>query len=299
MSLRINHNISAMNTQRTLRGSNHNMSKSLQKLSSGYKINVASDDPSGLIISEQLRSQTHSMERAVRNSQEASNVIGIAEGALIEINEMLRTMRGLALHAANSGVTALDQISADQAEVDSSIATIDRIANTTKYSDQFLLNGSKSLIYDVNLISGNSIIDTSNTRLDQVFKREGLTLGINFNGASGNAGVAEMTTQAERAMFESDSGGTNDEIGQTTADWGLLTADQSFILTGNNGSMQFSFSEGTDISQVTSSIENVSDSTGVHADIVFASNATADVTGTVTGITAQDIYGMRPGVNTD
>src|SRR5210317_1000989 len=110
MSLIINHNISALNTQRNLKLTSKSLAKSLQKLSSGYKINVASDDPSGLIISEQLRAQTHGLERAIRNSQEASNVIGIAEGALIEMNEILRTMRALALHAANSGITSPDQI---------------------------------------------------------------------------------------------------------------------------------------------------------------------------------------------
>ena len=148
MGLTINTNIAALNTQRNLSRSNSMLSKSLEKLSSGFKINVAADDPSGLIISEQLRSQINGLERAVRNSQEASNVIGITEGALIEMNAILRKMRALALHAANSGVTAPDQVRADQAEIDSGIQTIERIANTTRYSDQFLLNGSKGLVFD-------------------------------------------------------------------------------------------------------------------------------------------------------
>ncbi|MHC4870740.1 MAG: flagellin N-terminal helical domain-containing protein [Planctomycetota bacterium] len=303
MSLIINHNISAMNTQRNLELSNHSLSKSLQKLSSGYKINVAADDPSGLIISEQLRSQTSSLERAVRNSQEASNVIGIAEGALIEINEMLRHLRGLAIHAANSGITASDQVRADQSELDSAVQTIDRIANTTKYSDQYLLNGSKSLIYDTNVVSGNALIDTGKTRLDQVFKRTGLVVGINYTGQAGSTpGTAAMTRQAQRGIWEAGSQSTGSEVDSTlTANINQITADQSFIVTGALGSRQFSFSSGTDIAQVVSGIENVAESTGVHASLIFANNATATVTGAgiaATNITSYDIYGMQTGTNT-
>ncbi|MCX7934110.1 MAG: flagellin, partial [Planctomycetota bacterium] len=136
MSMVITHNISAINTQRNLAITNRQLSKSLEKLSSGYRINVGSDGPADLIISEQLRAQNVGLERAVRNTQEAINVLGIAEGALNEMNEILKKMRALALHAANSGITSPIQVAADQAEVDSGIQTIDRIANTTKYSDQ-------------------------------------------------------------------------------------------------------------------------------------------------------------------
>ncbi len=304
MSLIINHNISAMNTQRNLELSNGSLSKSLQKLSSGYKINVASDDPSGLIISEQLRSQTNSLERAVRNSQEASNVLGIAEGALIEINEMLRHLRGLAIHAANSGVTASDQVRADQSELDSAVQTIDRIANTTKYSDQYLLNGSKSLIYDTNVVQGNALIDTGKTRLDQVFKRDGLVVGVSYTGQAGTTpGTAAMTRQAQRAIWEAGASSTGSEVSSTIgANMNQLTADQSFIVTGNLGSRQFSFSSGTDVSQLVTGVENVADSTGVHAALIFANNSTASVIGAgiaATNITSYDIYGMNTGVNTD
>ncbi|MFW5856913.1 MAG: flagellin, partial [Planctomycetota bacterium] len=124
MGMVVNHNISAINTLRNLDYSNRAMSKSLQKLSSGYRINSGQDGPADLIISEQLRAQTVGLQRAVRNTQEATNVLGIAEGALNEMNAILKTMRQLALHAANNGITSPDQVAADQAEVDSSIQTI-------------------------------------------------------------------------------------------------------------------------------------------------------------------------------
>ena len=117
MALSIAHNISAINTQRNLVISNRNLAKSLEKLSSGYRINTGQDGPADLIISEQLRAQSVGLERAIRNTQEATNVLGIAEGALNEMNEILKKMRALALHASNSGITSSTQVAADQAEL--------------------------------------------------------------------------------------------------------------------------------------------------------------------------------------
>ena len=304
----INHNISAMNTLRNLNGSNGSLSKSLEKLSSGYKINTAADDPSGLIISEQLRSQMYGIERAVRNTQEAGNVLSIAEGALVEMNEMLKKMRGLALHAANSGVTALDQIRADQSEVDSAVQTLDRIANTTKYSDQYLLNGSKGLIYSTRSLRGNSLVDTGLTRLDQVFKRDGTIIGINYTGSSTTVGQAAMVNQAERAFYEADAGGTSDVIDDET---GFLTQDQEFIITGKLGARQFSFSVGTDVSQVVAAMKNVEASTGVGAALTIGSQGISAIQsnsdlaislgstfGAYTQSNSWDLYGLQTGVNT-
>ncbi|MFH0911020.1 MAG: flagellin [Planctomycetota bacterium] len=277
MALIINHNISAMNTQRNLERTSRNLAKSLQKLSSGYKINVAADDPSGLIISEQLRSQTSGLERAIRNSQEAFNVIGIAEGALIEINEILRTLRGLALHAANSGITASDQIRADQAEVDSAIQTIDRIANTTKYSDQFLLNGSKGLVYSRTTVVDDSmdlaLLNIDQTRIDQIFKRAGVSMDISFNGRL-TSSQPDYAQETRRAYFEADDNNTSADIGGNE-----VSADQRFIITGNNGARAFSFAAQTNLGSIASAIDNLKDSTGVGCQLILASNvAPADST---------------------
>ena len=143
MGMIIANNLNSLATQNSLVKNNSNMSESLTRLSTGYKINSGKDDPSGFVISEQLRAQNVGLQRAVQNTQEASNVLGIAEGALSEMNNILKKMRQLAIHSANNGVTSPEQIAADQSEIDSSIQTIDRIARTTKYSDQFLLNGNK------------------------------------------------------------------------------------------------------------------------------------------------------------
>ena len=138
MGLRINNNIEALNAQRSLAKSNFGLAKSLQKLSSGFRINVAADDPAGLVISEALRSQLAGLNQAVENSQNAANMIGTAEGALIEMNDILKSMRQLAVHAASTGTADAEQISADQAQIDSAIRSIDRIANSTKFAGKSL-----------------------------------------------------------------------------------------------------------------------------------------------------------------
>lgn len=291
MSLIINHNISALNTQRNLNMTSKSLAKSLEKLSSGYKINVAADDPSGLIISEQLRSQVSGIERAVRNSQEASNVIGIAEGALIEMNEILRKLRALALHASNSGVTAPDQIAADQAEVDSSIMTLDRIATTTRYSDQFLLNGSKGLVFDrVTTVDDSmdmSLLDVSSTRVDQIFKREGVSMAIAFSGII-DADQADYSREARRAYFEADSNNIDADIDTTGT---AITTRQEFFVTGTRGSRLFNFAEGTSLGTIVESINNVKESTGVASTLIFGSNVAPE--GTTLANTAMTIGASR------
>jgi flagellin len=127
MSLRINHNLAAINANRNLQQTTTQLSKSMQKLSSGFRINAASDDPAGLVISEQFRAQIAGLNRAVQNSEGSITMIQTAEGALTEINNLLISMRELAIHAANEGFNDIDQLKADQAEIDNSIATIDRI----------------------------------------------------------------------------------------------------------------------------------------------------------------------------
>ncbi|MFH0910266.1 MAG: flagellin [Planctomycetota bacterium] len=272
MSMVVNHNISAINTLRNLNHSNRMLSKSLEKLSSGYRINVGADGPADLVISEKLRAQGVGLAQAVRNTQEAMNVIGIAEGALNEMNEILKTMRQLALHAANSGVTSPSQVAADQAEVDSSIQTIDRIANTTKYSDQFLLNGAQDFTYTrstlIDKATDNALLDVSATRFDQVFKTKDYAINVSFSGAATTAETYTTgTKQARRAMFEAYGSVTGTDIDAATKT--TIDTQQRFILTGSLGSRSFSFSEGTHIGDIVSTINNVAGSTGVSAQLIF------------------------------
>ncbi len=144
MSLRINHNLAALNAHRNLVNTNDALSKSMQRLSSGFRINQGSDDPAGLVISEQFRAQIAGLNRAVQNSEGSINMIQTAEGALTEISNLLISMRELAIHAANEGFNDADQLAADQAEIDNAIQTIDRISTNTQFGTKKLLDGSNA-----------------------------------------------------------------------------------------------------------------------------------------------------------
>lgn len=113
MSMVVAHNIAAINANKNLYGSNRALNSSLSKLSSGYRINTAADAPADLIISEQLRAQIEGLERAIRNTTETKNLLSISEGALGEVQNILRNMKKLAISSANSGVTNSDQTAAN------------------------------------------------------------------------------------------------------------------------------------------------------------------------------------------
>ena len=143
---RINTNVSALTAQTFLDRSNRDLNFSLQRLSSGLRINRGADDPAGLIVSENLRSEMTSIEEAIGNSERASNVIATAEGALAEVAALLITIKGLTVEAANTGALSDEEIRANQLQVDSAIDSITRIANATTFSGLQLLNGNMSYI---------------------------------------------------------------------------------------------------------------------------------------------------------
>jgi flagellin len=133
VALRINQNIGALTAHRWLAASDASLSKSIEKLSSGYRINVAADDPAGLVISENLRSQVSGLGQALSNTQQAINLLKTAESALQGVQDLIRSMRDLALHAANTGAQDSTATAADQAQISQAIASIDRIAEQTQF----------------------------------------------------------------------------------------------------------------------------------------------------------------------
>src|SRR5690625_3263781 len=137
----INHNISALNTHRQLSANNNAVSSSLEKLSSGLKINRAGDDAAGLAISEKMRGQIRGLEMATKNSQDAISLIQTAEGALQETHSILQRMNELAVQSAND--TNMDKVDREamQSEMDALIDEIDDIAGRTEFNTQNLLGG--------------------------------------------------------------------------------------------------------------------------------------------------------------
>jgi flagellin len=141
MSLRINHNISAMNTHRQLVKTDSMLSNSLERLSSGLRVNRAADDSAGLAISQRLRSQVEGLKMASQNAEQAKNMVQTAEGFLGEIHNMLGRMRELAVQSASDTVTASDRSSLN-AEFSSLRDEIDRIASAAEYNNMKLLDGT-------------------------------------------------------------------------------------------------------------------------------------------------------------
>ena len=140
--MRINQNIMAFNAYRNLASTQNVMAKSLEKLSSGYRINRAADDASGLVISQGLRAQVSGLRQATRNAQDGVSVVQTAEGALNEVHGMLNRVRDLIVQSANTASSDENARQAAQNEITQLRAEIDRIAGTTSFGSQKLLNGS-------------------------------------------------------------------------------------------------------------------------------------------------------------
>lgn len=139
--MRINHNISAMQTNSQLRKTGKALDKSLERLSSGYRINRASDDAAGMAISRKMKTQIEGLERASMNSSDGISVIQTAEGALNEVTAMLQRMRQLSVQAANGTNTTSDRLSIQQ-ELNQLTAEIARISETTEFNTKTLLDGN-------------------------------------------------------------------------------------------------------------------------------------------------------------
>ncbi|MDR2390071.1 MAG: flagellin [Planctomycetota bacterium] len=244
MSIGINtQKASSLSSLNFLHKANSAKNGTLEKLSSGLRINKGSDDPAGLLISELLRSQIGGFERALRNTQESNNVLSIAEGGLSSISAMLTNMKSLAIHALNSGITSRDQVSADQAELNSALSTIQRVVDTTNYSGNNLLNGVRDFTYGTDDSAELfNLTGTSIASLSGVAARE---IAVDFQGGAEN--------QAERAHVEADFGAN------------VAAQGQEFTVLGNNGARTFSFAAGTGVEDMAEQINNLADSTGVNA----------------------------------
>ncbi len=142
--MKVNSNIQAMFAQSILSANEEKMAKSTQKMSSGYKLNRAMDNPAGMAITNRMRAQLSSLERATKNSKNAINAIQTAEGALSEIESMLQRMNELSIQGSNGTMSSSDRL-AIQEEVDQLVSEINRISKNTTYNSQNLLDGTQDL----------------------------------------------------------------------------------------------------------------------------------------------------------
>ncbi|ARU60426.1 flagellin [Tumebacillus avium] len=184
--MRIQNNLSALFAQNKLSANNNNLSKSLEKLSSGYRINRAGDDAAGLAISEKMRGQISGLNMAVKNSQDGISLIQTAEGALNETHSILQRMRELGVQAVNDTNTKADR-SKIKDELLQLRSEIDRIAETTQFNGQKLLNGSfNTKTFQIGANQGQTIQLTVNSMQAEQLNAGITSIGIG-NIASGNA----------------------------------------------------------------------------------------------------------------
>jgi len=173
--LRINTNISALNAWKNLTVTDNLMAKSLEKLSSGYRINRAADDAAGLAISEKMRGQISGLRQATRNAQDGISMIQTAEGALNETHSILQRMRELAVQASTS-IIEDDDYAAIDAEIQSLKDEIDRIANTTEFNTKKLLDGSLAATDSVEILIGANANQSMKFAIDDM-TASGLEIG--------------------------------------------------------------------------------------------------------------------------
>ena len=169
-----------MTAHRQLAATDNAVSKSIERLSSGYKINNAGDDPAGLVISEKLRAQVGGLNQAIKNAGDAVNMVKTAEGALTEVNRLLRTMRDLAVHAANTGVNDQASLAADQAQIRSAIESINKISSETQFGGKTLLDGSAGI---VTTVKGSSVISADLAKANLSTALTGIGIDLTATGA--------------------------------------------------------------------------------------------------------------------
>lgn len=255
MSFRINSNITAMGALRSLNGTSQAFAQSVNRLSTGMRINSAADDPAGLIFSENFRAQIGGIAQAINNNQDALNYAKTAEGALDEVSRLLQEGRALAVASANTAVLGTDQLQANQTQWNLMASSINRIANETQFGTRRLLDGS----------AGVTAAVTNPAKVDSV------NLSGTFNGGSiaGSGAIAiNVTTAATKATLT----GTN----------AITAADEATYLATAVGTAAGTFHiNGTPISvsatdtwqDVITKINLVAGTTGVTADSTYGGGA--------------------------
>jgi flagellin len=235
--MRINHNIAALNTHRQLTGNQMNSSKSLEKLSSGLRINRAGDDAAGLAISEKMRGQIRGLEMASKNAQDGISLIQTTEGALNETHSILQRMRELSVQSANDTNTSSDRAEL-QKEVDQLAKEVTRIGNNTEFNTRNLLDGSFTGTLQIGANAGQNVsLDVGDMRALElgVVAAEGTTsLQVAGTIADGvTTGDADFV-DGEYSIVGTDLLDSNGTIVASTAD-----AGKTYTLAGTDDTITF------------------------------------------------------------
>ena len=260
---RINTNVASLTAQRGLAKSQKSLNDTLQRLSSGLRINRGADDPAGLIASEGLRSEISGINQAIDNSSRASNVISTTEGALSEVASLLLNVKSLVVQAANSGALSPDEIAANQLQVDSAVESITRISNTTTFAGLKLINGSLDYI--------TSGVHTSAVQALHIHR-------ANFGTTDSIPVQIDVVTSAQTAGLEFRGS--------------AIASSVTLEITGNDGVQVLTFTSGTTASAISFAINRISDSTGVQAALLNSADAASGITFQSTGFGSKNFVSV-------
>lgn len=277
MALTVTNNVSSLIGQNNLTRTSSMLNKSLERLSSGLKINRGADGPAALVISEQQRAQIVGLNQAIENTSKAVSMVQTAEGALNEINRLLLKARGLALDSANAGVNDADAQAANQAELTNLLETIDRIANNTQFGTKRVLNGAAQENALAATETGVSVTGTLTTT------------------PTVNAYTYSVTTAAQKAVTTGAAG---------------FTGTGATVGTGNGGSftingVAITLADADTVATSVTKINNVLETNGVNVRAssnagqleLTATDFTTDITIAAGTITLADI-GLAAGTDT-
>jgi flagellin len=269
--MRINNNLMAMNTHRQLGLNANNGAKSIEKLSSGFRINRAGDDAAGLAISEKMRAQIRGLNQASRNSQDAISLVQTAEGALNETQAILQRMRELSVQSANDTNVSVDR-DALQNEIDQLTTEIDRIGDTTEFNTRKLLNG------------GASVSASKTGAAADIAK-------VNVTGGSGDTTVGSTIVITAATLATADNG-------TTTATPALKSTAMTAASTININGISFSFDTSNTVQDVLDTVNGAGIGvTASHTDgagIVFTDNQV----GSASSMTISSATGSLAGADT-
>jgi len=303
----INHNIAALNTYRQLSNNNAIGAKSLEKLSSGLRINRAADDAAGLAISEKMRGQIRGLEQASRNAQDGISLIQTAEGGLNEVHSILQRMRELAVQAANGTLTEDDREKI-QDEFDQLINEIDKIGNQTEFNTKKLLNGDIGVTVTSNNNWSDSTQKVAVVVLSTTSETSSDSVTVNATTAptqstTGDGGAFQGSFETGAAITITDTDGndhvialqTNDDITAVIDrinDVKEQTGVEAFVNMVDGGIKLRSINYGANSSFSVSGTGNTLTKAGISNTVTAGSDIAATLSDG-SSITVDDTYGNR------
>ncbi|MDZ4684647.1 MAG: flagellin [Planctomycetaceae bacterium] len=238
---RINTNVESLRGQRNVQKANNMLSTSLQRLSTGIKINNGRDNPSGLIASEALRLQVTTIEQSIKNSNRANNVIATADSALGEIGGLLNQVRGLVQEGLNVGALSQAETDANQAQIDAALSAINRISANTTFAGDKLIDGSKAFNTSITQLNAGKLSDF---KINEAILGSSQSLTID----------ATVNTAASKAQL------------RYTA--GALSAAATVDVSGSKGQQTVSFGATSTVADLAAAINNATADTGVTARVL-------------------------------